>query len=132
MAGRNSTEVSYGFGQHGSGHVKADTAVYAPTGKVIVAITMLENVKFNASGLIADTSFHKATTAAGLEDGVSYFGTQTQTLANGEDNDGDAVTSVAITNAVEFPKGLTVYGRWNTIQLSTSYTHGVIFYFGPK
>ena len=37
--GVNSTEVAYGFGQMGSGHIKASTALYPPAGRVIVAIT---------------------------------------------------------------------------------------------
>jgi len=131
--GLNSTEVSYGFGQMGSGHLKTATDFFAPTGKIIVAIQMLENIKFHATnGLVADDSFHKATTDASLEDGVAFIGTQTQVLANGEDDDGNALTSAAITNTVEFPKGLTIYGRWTRCKLSTTYTHGVIIYFASK
>ena len=45
--GLNSTEVAYGFGQHGSGHSKtAANTLYAPTGKVIVAIACLDSVSF--------------------------------------------------------------------------------------
>ena len=47
--GLNSTEVSYGFGQMGSGHLKTATDFYAPTGKIIVAIQMLEDIKFHAT-----------------------------------------------------------------------------------
>ena len=126
--GINSTEVAYQFGQHGSGHLKTATDMYAPTGKVIVAITMLENVKFHATnGLANDTSFYKATSSAATEDGVSFFGTPAHTLA-----DGDAVTSVVVANTVEFPKGVTIYGRWTRCKLSTTYTHGIIVYYGPK
>ncbi len=115
--GINSQEVAYGFGQHGSGHMKSATDLYAPTGKVIVAITMLENIKFeNTNGLVADTSFY----------------TGTQVLPNGEDDDGDAVTSTAIVDTVEFPKGVTIYGRWTRVALSTGYTHGIIVYYGPE
>ena len=128
----NSTEVSYGFGQMGSGAIRSADPIYAPTGKVIVAITMLENVKFHNAGLVQDEEYYKLTTAASTEDGVSFFGTGTQTLANGENSTGDTVESEAITNAVEFPKGLTIYGRWTMLRLSTVYTHGVIIYYAPK
>lgn len=131
--GLNSTEVAYQFGQHGSGHLKTATDMYAPTGKVIVAITMLENVKFHATnGLANDTTFYKATSSAATEDGVSFFGTTAQTLANGEDDDGDAVTSVVVANTVEFPKGVTIYGRWTRVALAATYTHGIIVYYGPQ
>ena len=46
--GQNSTEVAYAFGQMGSGHLKAvATDFFAPRGRVIVAITMLEDMLFD-------------------------------------------------------------------------------------
>ena len=129
----NSQQVAYSFGQHGSGHIKTATDLYAPTGKVIVAITMLEDVKFEAStGLLADTTYVDVTTAAASEDGVAYIGTATQVLPNGEDDDGDAVTSVVVAATVIFPKGVTIYGRWTRVALAASYTHGIIVYYGPQ
>ena len=131
--GINSQQVAYSFGQHGSGHIKTATDLYAPTGKVIVAITMLEDVKFEAStGLLADTTYVDVTTAAASEDGVAYIGTATQVLPNGEDDDGDAVTSVVVAATVIFPKGVTIYGRWTRVALAASYTHGIIVYYGPQ
>ena len=128
----NSTEVAYGMCQHGSGAIRTATPFFPPVGKIIMAITFLENVKFHGVGLKADDSFHKPTTDTALEDGVAFFGTQAQVLANGGDVDNDTVTSEAIANTVEFPKGLTIYGRWSELRLSTSYTHGIIVYYGPK
>tara|TARA_B100000965_G_C19029160_1_gene514525 strand:+ start:58 stop:447 length:390 start_codon:yes stop_codon:yes gene_type:complete len=128
----NSTEVAYGMCQHGSGSVRTTAPFFPPVGKTIIAITFLENIKFHNSGLVADSSFHKPTADTTLEDGVAFFGTSTQVLANGGDIDHDAVISEAITDAVEFPKGLTIYGRWSSLRLSTSYTHGIIVYYGPK
>tara|TARA_R100000773_G_scaffold38101_1_gene33205 strand:- start:1026 stop:1427 length:402 start_codon:yes stop_codon:yes gene_type:complete len=131
--GLNSTEVAYGFGQMGSGHLKTATDFFAPTGKIIVAITALEDITFHATnGLVADDSFLRTTTDASLEDGVAFIGTQDQVLANGEDDDGDTVTSVKIANTVVFPKGITIYGRWTRCKLSTSFTHGIIIYFASK
>ena len=128
--GINSTEVAYGFGQMGSGHIKASTALYPPAGKVIVAITMLEDVQFlTSTGLVGDAS-GVANGSATVDDGVSFMGTGTQFLANGMDDDGDAVTSAVIANTVTFPKGVTIYGRWTRFQLKTGYTHGVIVYYG--
>ena len=133
--GINSQGVAYNFGQMGSGHLKSLTELYAPTGKVIVAITTLEAVKF--AKLIADPKFIGSGSAT-VDDGVSYFGTGTQFLANGEDNDGDAVTSAPIAITVEFPAGLTIYGRWTSVQLTDfdasgtdAYGDGIIVYYGP-
>tara|TARA_R100000353_G_C6343691_1_gene151153 strand:+ start:42 stop:431 length:390 start_codon:yes stop_codon:yes gene_type:complete len=122
---------NYGFlGQMGSGHTKtAANTLFAPTGKVIVAIQVLNSaVKFSA--LVADDSFI-ASGSATVDDGVSYFGTGTQFLANGEDNDGDAVVSEAIANTVEFPANSIVYGRWTNVSLQANSTHGIIVYYGP-
>ena len=53
--GINSTEVAYHFGQMGSAYLDDTGAFTPPTGKVIVAITTLEAVKF--ANLIADASY---------------------------------------------------------------------------
>jgi len=133
--GINSQEVSYGFGQMGSGHIKAVASdLVPPHGRVIVAITMLENVKFDqlvgddtgASTLVAQAS---PTDTRG--DGIAFFGTQTQTQANGLDQSDSSIESVVVADTVEFPKGLTIYGRWNRVSLAgTNYTHGIICYYG--
>jgi hypothetical protein len=129
--GLNSTEVSYQFGQHGSGHSKtAVNTLYAPTGKVIVAITCLDDVSFSA--LVADTTYVNVTTDAASEDGVAYFGSATQVLPNGEDDDGDEVKSEAVATSVVFPKGLTMVGRWTNVSLQADSTSGIIVYYGPQ
>ena len=125
--------VEYGFGQMGSGHIKAVASdIKPPKDRVIVAITMLENVKFDQ--LVADTAGASTSvdTAGSLGDGIAFFGTNDpQTRANGLDNSDNSVESVPIANTVEFPKGLTIYGRWNRVSLSGSdYTHGIIVYYG--
>jgi len=139
----NSTEVNYGFGQMGSGHIKAAASVLAPPhGRVIVAITMLDAVKFDS--LVADDSGASTlvdqaagtTTGSGIPiedkrgDGIAYFGTQTQTRANGLDASDSSVESVVVANTVEFPKGLTIYGRWTSVSLQADSTHGIICYYG--
>ena len=130
--GQNSTEVAYGFGQMGSGHIKASaTDLLPPAGSVIVAITMLDNVSFAV--LTADTHLNGANVAAKQGgDGTAYFGTGTQVLANGIDaDDTDSVESVVVATSVVFPKGLTIYGRWTSVSLNADSDHGVICYYGP-
>ena len=129
--GLNSTEVSYGFGQMGSGHIKAAASdLVPPHGRVIIAITMLDAIKFDQ--LVADTSFasSKVDTAGVLGDGVAYFGTGGQTRANGLGQSDSSAESVAVGTAVEFPKGLTIYGRWTRVSLQADSTHGIICYYG--
>tara|TARA_Y100001938_G_C8019654_1_gene394569 strand:- start:755 stop:1144 length:390 start_codon:yes stop_codon:yes gene_type:complete len=118
------------IGQMGSGHTKtAANTLYAPTGKVIVAIQVL-NAAVKFSALVADDSF-VGSGSASVDDGVSYIGSGTQFLANGEDDDGDAVVSEAIANTVEFPANSMIYGRWTNVSLQANSTHGIIVYYGP-
>ena len=133
--GINSQGVAYDFGQMGSGHLKTRaTDLVPPNGRVIVAITMLEAVKFDQ--LVADDTYAstKVDTAGVLGDGVAYIGTQTQTRANGLDQSDSTAESEAIANTVEFPGGITIYGRWNRVSLhdgSSDYVDGIIVYYGP-
>ena len=131
--GINSQNVAYGFGQMGSGHIKAAASdLVPPHGRVIVAITMLDAVKFDQ--LVADDSFASSlvdqTSPDTRGDGVAFFGTATQTRANGLDQSDSSVESVVVANTVEFPKGLTIYGRWTRVSLQADSTHGIICYYG--
>jgi hypothetical protein len=129
--GINNTQTAYAFGQMGSGHIKGSGSnLKPPHGRVIIAIQMLDAVKFDQ--LVADTTYASTLvdTAGSLGDGVAYFGTATQTRANGLDNSDDSVESVVVANTVEFPKGITIYGRWTLVSLQSNSTHGVICYYG--
>jgi len=116
--GINSTEVSYQFGQLGSGFSDEAVEVTPPTGKVIVAITFLENTVL--STLVAATDGYTATDGS---EGDAYFSHTAAVTANG----GGAAESDAATS---FPAGLTIYGRWASFTPPASATGGVIFYFG--
>ena len=132
--GINSQGVAYNFGQMGSGHLMATgTDLKPPHGRVIVAITMINSCAF--THLVADDTYTstKVDTAGSLGDGVVSFGTQTQTRANGLDNGDDTSESVAIGTGILFPAGLTIYGRWNRVKLSTvTGDDGCIIYYGPE
>jgi len=133
--GQNSTEVAYGFGQLGSGHVVAHgTDVFPPRGKVIMAITFLDDTYLDK--LVADTALVKgsATLNPSVDD-TAYVGTGTQVAANGADGLAggfNTTTSAAVATNVKFPKGLTIYGRWTevSIQNTAVTTNGIILYYG--
>ena len=116
----NSTEVSYGFGQMGSVYTTAgQDAITPPTNKVFVAITMLADTVFDTdTGLIASND-----TTSGLE----YIGN-----AEAAHNAGTATTSTGTAglkvNSVTFPKGITIYGRWSEIDVSSG--GGIVAYIG--
>ena len=118
--GRNSTEVSYGFGQLGSVHMHNDNAqdLTPPDDMVIIAITMLDDTVFDK--LTADTS--NSVVYSGTESNNAYFGiTNGNTGGNGE----------VVDTSIKFPKGLTIYGRWTVVSLNAAQTTGgIIAYFG--
>ena len=115
--GINSTEVSYGFGQLGSAFNDGTAAMEPPIGKVFVAITMLENTTFDTSaGLVADNNNNI---------GLEYIGTVFARDADGTANDaahdelsptaGVGRGGVVVDVSNTFPKGVTIYGRWTSI-----------------
>ena len=124
--GINSTEVSYHFGQLGS--VFTDTAnapITPPTGKVFVAITFLQDTQLellatNTGGLTADTS----------DPNAEYIGTDVAAH--------DAGTATAITgtggkiidNSNTFPKGVTIYGRFTSVEIGNGKVGALIAYIG--
>jgi len=111
--GINSTEVSYSFGQLGSGFCRTLGAFTPPSGKVIVGIQFLEDTELAA--LTADTT---------QGDDAAFVGFSTTDNANG-------VGSDAIVNTSLFPAGMTIYGRWTSVTLAAeTTTGGIICYFG--
>ena len=118
--GINSTEVSYSFGQLGSGFCDTAGAFTPPTGKVIVGIQFLDDTSLSA--LVSDKSQQSSTPAAG-EPG--FIGIESA-VANVNGSGSDAVDSSQI-----FPAGMTIYGRWTSVTLSAgASTGGIICYFG--
>jgi len=113
--GLNSTSTAWGFGQLGSTILTTDSVTLAPpTGKVIVAINVLEDTKFDI--LLADAS---------NTDDVAFMGTDTQVDQNGT---GGEVFPVGLT----IPAGTTLYGRWTSVKLDVdSGTNGtIVAYYG--
>ena len=109
--GINSTDTIYAFGQLGSGFSDEAAEVTPPAGKKIIAITFLEDTVLSTLVAATDTP------------DTAYF-SHTTAVAN---NGGNAAET---DSATKFPKGLTIYGRWDSFTPPTSATGGVIFYFG--
>jgi hypothetical protein len=106
-----------GLGQAGSMFIDTTDAASPPTGRVFVAITIIEDATFDASGgLIAeDSNIYMNTEAAahGLSDG-------SETIAKGSGGD-------QIDASNTFPAGVTIYGRWTEIDLNDG---SVVAYIG--
>ena len=99
--------TEWGFGQLGSGYLSDGAEFTPPTGLVVVAMTVVLSCKFEE--LVQDN-----------QDGVAYFGGESQTSLNGTNSDQVPGTEL-------FPAGITMYGRWSKVELSQG---AVILYFG--
>ena len=111
--GMNSTEVSYGFGQLGSGFVDTTSEFKPPVGKVIVSIQMIDDTSFTK--ILADTAQNNET---------AFLGTGTCVSGNG-------TNAVPIDSSQVFPAGMSIFGRFTCVQLSAANSAGgVICYFG--
>ena len=106
--GYKDNTIQYGFGQLGSGYTTDGSEVTPPAGKVIVAITVVLDCKFEE--LVAEVT-----------DGISYIGDHNTQLA------GNGAGSQRIPSAELFPAGITIYGRWTKMELSQG---AAILYYG--
>ena len=130
--GQNSTEVAYGFGQFGSTFLKGDGAkllLTASTAKYYVcAITMITDVAFQALDSLdggvnmgmGDTAFVGTDTLA--IDTHWNAATADTTAETNEDADPIATADV-------FPKGITIYGMWDNVELHSG---SAIVYVAPR
>ena len=120
------------LGQLGSAYL-TDTSVFTPpTGRVIMAITMVDETSFSRliPELPTDATFKGSATSGAADINcigtVTDAGPTTVTAANGTNADTVGGSDV-------FPKGLTIYGRWTSAKLATGTTDvpcQVILYFG--
>ena len=119
-----SQDTAYNFGQLGSVYTDGGSEeINPPTGKVFIAITMLEDTVFDASGgLVAETK-----TNAGVTNSV-YIGTEAAAhdLAAGAETIHEG-TGGKVVDGITFPKGMTIYGRWTEIDINSG---NIIAYIG--
>ena len=126
--GINSTEVSYGFGQMGSAYTTASSdAIKPPTGKVFVAVQILEDTVFDSSGgLVAEQRVNN--TITGSVTNNVYIGTEAAAndLAGGSETV-DEGSGGKVVDSVTFPKGIVIYGRFTEIDVDSG---SVVAYIG--
>ena len=103
-----STANQVAFGQLGSVYATAAGAeILPPVGRVFVAITMLEDCTFDATGgLVAEDADRWANT----DDAAHSIATPDQDEGHG---------GLEIPSTQAFPKGMTIYGRWKEVDLAT-------------
>jgi len=116
------------LGQLGSGYLNGTGAFTPPAGKVIIAITMVDNTSFSSltQEVPTDDTFKGPVNATTGNAETNCFGTTANIAAS------NGVGSVAVGGSDVFPKGLTIYGRWKAVNLnrSATATSQVILYFG--
>jgi hypothetical protein len=103
--------TSYSFGQMGSVHITGASTVTSNEkvgmgNAVFCAITFLEDTVFTNAGLVA-------------EDNTMYINSDTGSTGISDNTD--------VTNGETFSEGITIYGRWTNITLSSG---RVIAYVG--
>ena len=130
--GQNSTDVAYGFGQFGSTFLKGDGAkllLTASTAKYYVcAITMITDVAFQAlesldGGVnigMGDTAF-VGTDVLAID---SHWNDATADTTNETNEDADPITT-----SDTFPKGVTIYGMWDNVELHSG---SAVVYVAPR
>ena len=127
--GINSTEVAYNFGQLGSVYTDASSdAIKPPTDKVFIAITIItENTTFDSSGgLVAEQRVNN-TISSSVTNNI-YIGTE----AAAHDLTGGAETvdegsGGKVVDSVDFPAGVTLFGRWTEIDVADG---AIVAYIG--
>jgi hypothetical protein len=128
-------EIDWGFGQMGSLFLDASGAASPPDGKAFVAITFLADTAFDASGgLVSQT---KADIADGANtgkvlatvDGLEYVSTEAaaHNLSDGSETAISGSGGLQIDASNTFPAGVTIYGRWIEIDITSG---ALIAYIG--
>ena len=130
--GQNSTEVAYGFGQLGSTFLKGDGAkllLTATTAKYYVsAITMITDVTFQAlESLDGGVNMGMGDTAFV---GTDVLAIDTMWNAAAADTTAETIEDAdAIATADTFPKGVTIYGMWDNVELNSG---SAVVYVAPR
>ena len=125
--GQNSTEVAYGFGQFGSTYLTGDGAKLDLDGTsakyYVNAITFTEDTTFqtleNANGSHLQNACI-STVDAEREIGAPFGGAVT--------GETDTAEGVQITTSHVFPKGVTIFGNWDKVELNGG---SCILYLAP-
>ena len=100
------------FGQFGSVYLTGDGALLNLSGasstRIIIAITLLEDVKFQELQTL-DGLVSSLTTEADEDDIGGAFG--------GLTNESTTTNMDTIATSHVFPKGITIYGKWDYVEL---------------
>ena len=107
---------------------EADNAALGQAGSIFLngegdATTPPANTAFVAITIVADAKFDTLTP----EDGAGKQYISTGTASDSTATATSSTTSTPVVNTVEFPAGVTIYGRWKSLELNAG---SVIAYIG--
>ena len=119
--GKNSTEVSYGFGQMGSMFNDSANPSKAPVGKVFVAVTFLSDCTLAAhGGLVAEQDSTNGYEYISTEDPSGNAQTAHDLAYGGDPTALSGAGGLVVDASNTFPKGVTIYGRWSRVEATSS------------
>ena len=111
------------FGKFGSVYLTGDGAILdldgASANRFIISITMLEDVTFQKMQTL-DGLVSSITTSTDEDDAGGEFGALT--------NESTTTNMDTITTSHTFPKGVTIYGKWDHVELNSG---SCICYLAP-
>ena len=132
--GQNSTEVAYGFGQFGSTYLTGDGAKVDLSGAsakyYVCAITMTEDTTFEDLEILdGGVGLGFANTACVSDDVIDVDAAWGAVTAVTPGDSTDNKITVAVTTSHTFPKGVTIYGLWDNVELNSG---ACIVYVAPR
>lgn len=118
------------FGQTGSIFTNTNTQVVAPTGMVISCIQFLADTTFDElSPIKNENNQHPNGICVGdaaNEKGLGDAGAGSETSFAG--SGGQIINAASDANLTKFPKGMIIYGRWESFTIDADADGGVIAY----
>tara|TARA_R100001082_G_C4359370_1_gene158529 strand:- start:1759 stop:2181 length:423 start_codon:yes stop_codon:yes gene_type:complete len=132
--GMNSTDTAYNFGMFGSTFLKGDGAkldlTMATSKYYCCAITMLDETTFEALEVLdGGSNLGLGDTYFASTDGPFTLDTDWGGLAGADVTNETNEDSDQITSSDAFPKGITIYGMWDKVELNGG---AVIVYVAPR
>lgn len=118
------------FGQEGSIFTNTNTIVEAPNEMVIVAIQFLADTTFDQLNPdTAEYNSHDNGICVGSETGDKGLGQAANlNTVNRQGTGGQIINAASDANLTKFPKGIIIYGRWESFIIDADPDGGVIAY----